>query len=407
MATQPPARLLARWEVDLATGAVTWLTDVSHLLDLPASGAGFDVAGLIALCHPEDRERVREAIRKSRRDRRDFVIELRAHGRSGRYAWLDLQGGYRFDADGVARQFFGSIVNIDERKATEARLVHDVTHDSLTGLANRAGLHEGLTRARVRAIRAGRAVAVAFVDLDDFKAINDRLGHAAGDEVLRTVARRLGEAAREGDIVARLGGDEFVIVFVDLPTFDGLVRRISQLLEAIASPIEVAGERERTTASIGVDYAHDDVTPERAIERADVAMYRAKSAGRNTFHFFDEREQARVAQLFSLETELRVAVERDQFTVHYQPIVRATDRRIVAFEALLRWSHPSLGSIAPDGFLAVAESSGLLGELGTLTRDLATRDVRRLGRDGNSPGVALNVTEREFYRDDFATESPA
>ena len=254
--------------------------------------------------------------------------------------------------------------DLTERDEVERLLGHQAAHDHLTGLPNRVLLHERLGQVLDRA-GAGRAVAVLFLDLDRFKAVNDSLGHAWGDVMLVETAARLQAAGRPRDLVARLGGDEFVVVCADLddPAEAGVVAR--RMLAAVSEPVSHDGRTVAVSTSIGIaTVTAPGRTPEEVLRNADTAMYRAKGDGRSRIDFFDEglHEQARLR--LELEVELRQALATGQLRLHYQPVRCARDLRTVAVEALLRWEHPVRGVLPPAAFLPAAEDAGLLGPLG-------------------------------------------
>jgi diguanylate cyclase (GGDEF)-like protein len=271
-------------------------------------------------------------------------------------------------------------IDITWRKTLERQLSHRATHDALTGLPNRLLLHDRLTQALVRARRSGRLVAVMFVDLDQFKAVNDTLGHAAGDQVLVAVSRRLVRACRASDSVTRFGGDEFVLVVEDVDTLDN-VRRIAQrVLDSMTTPIVVDGSELYFGASIGVAVTGGE-TPAAAaqvegmLRDADTAMYRAKEAGRNTYVVFDPGMRERVANRLALTTALRHAVDRDELRLLYQPQFGCRDDEVVGAEALVRWHNPERGMVPPVEFIEAAEESGVIVEIGAWVLDEACRQA--------------------------------
>ncbi|MFN8168500.1 MAG: EAL domain-containing protein [Candidatus Nanopelagicales bacterium] len=271
-------------------------------------------------------------------------------------------------------------IDITWRKTLERQLSHRATHDALTGLPNRLLLHDRLTQALVRARRSGRLVAVMFVDLDQFKAVNDTLGHAAGDQVLVAVSRRLVRACRASDSVTRFGGDEFVLVVEDVDSLDN-VRRIAQrVLDSMTTPIVVEGSELYFGASIGVavtggETAANTSQVEGLLRDADTAMYRAKESGRNTFVVFDPDMRARVANRLSLTTDLRHAISRDELRLLFQPQFDCEDDEIVGAEALVRWMHPERGMVPPVEFIEAAEESGIIVEIGAWVLDEACRQA--------------------------------
>ncbi|MGZ8868515.1 MAG: putative bifunctional diguanylate cyclase/phosphodiesterase, partial [Thermoanaerobaculia bacterium] len=244
------------------------------------------------------------------------------------------------------------------------RYVHEMErmayHDVLTDLPNRLLFLDRAAVAFAHARRDSSNVAIVFLDLDRFKLVNDSLGHAAGDEVLKTMARRLRESLREGDTVARIGGDEFTLVMPHLHRDEDVVKIASKLLEVLRRPVDVGGRQVVVTTSIGISiFPQDAGEPETLLRNADAAMYRAKEHGGDGFQMYTPALNAQAFERLELESRLRRAIARDEFVLHYQPRVDLAQKKVVAFEALLRWVDPELGMIMPRDFIATAESSGL------------------------------------------------
>lgn len=252
-----------------------------------------------------------------------------------------------------------------ERKRVESRLSHLANHDQLTGLGNRALLAERLKRALSRARRKESLVAVFFLDLDRFKQLNDSLGHDAGDSLLTQVARRLRASVRDTDTVARLGGDEFAVVLEDLERAEGAMLLAQRILNSFATPFRVAGSEVLSSTSIGISmYPHNGVEAEELLKCADAAMYRAKTEGRNNYQFFSEALHARALRQERLEAELREAVEREDFSLEFQPRLALDEHRVAVIEAQLRWDRADGAFVSPSEFVPVIEDVGLSRRLG-------------------------------------------
>ncbi len=300
--------------------------------------------------------------------------------------------------------------DIGERKRLEARLAHQATHDPLTGLPNRALFHDRLGQALARGRRNGGRCAVLCLDLDHFKDVNDTLGHDAGDRLLREIAARLSAALRDEDTVARLGGDEFAVLLAGDANVAGAIEVADRILRALAPPVVLDGRRFSLAASIGVvvggpGYART----EEVLRDADIAMYRVKGAGRGGYALFHPGMHIQLLARVALEEDLRRALERGEFALHYQPIVELATGRVAEVEALVRWECPGEGLILPGRFLAVLEGMGLARELGRWVLGMACRQARAWeSRHGAAaPTVAVNLSAAEFDQPGLADEVAA
>jgi diguanylate cyclase (GGDEF)-like protein len=277
-------------------------------------------------------------------------------------------------------------------------------HDVLTGLPNRVLLDDRLSQALLYAQRYDRWAAVAFVDLDNFKTINDSLGHNAGDELLKAVASRMAACVRAMDTVARLGGDEFVVLLVDLPKSADLISAtVQKLRAAIAEPVRLEGHDLRVTSSLGVaNYPDDGTDAETLLANADAAMYRAKEMGRDNFQFYTPELNAKMREKFLLQEELRNAVARREFVLHYQPQVDLRTGRVFAVEALIRWNRPTVGVVPPIDFIPMAEETGLIVPIGDWVLHEACRQ-NKVWQDAGLPPitVCVNVSARQFREKDL------
>lgn len=276
-------------------------------------------------------------------------------------------------------------------------------HDPLTGLPNRLLFMDRTAVAFAHAKRATGSVAVAFLDLDRFKLVNDSLGHDFGDEVLRGVARRLRDLLRETDTVARLGGDEFTLLLPDVNRVDDVTKVAAKLLDMLRAPL-AAGDREViVTASIGISlYPHDGTDPETLVKNADAAMYRAKQRGGDIFEIYTPALTEQAEKTLELEERLRRAIQREEFVLYYQPRVDIGTSRVVAFEALLRWDDPERGMIMPRDFIPTAEVSGLIVPIGQWVLQTACAQARRWHEEGcEDLVVSVNLSQRQFHRHDL------
>ena len=292
----------------------------------------------------------------------------------------------------------------EELEAANLALAHRAFHDALTGLPNRLMLRDRLTQAITRAKRHQSTLAVMFIDLDRFKAINDTLGHRIGDEVLRGVAARIGALVRQSDTVAREGGDEFLVLLEDVGSAEHAAKVAGKLLHALSEPYLVEGRSLHCSGSIGVAmYPDDGADAEELICHADAAMFDSKGGGRNQVHFFSPESWQRITQRFSMEAELRVALEQGQFEVHYQPQVELAGKRIVGAEALIRWRHPQRGLVSPLEFIPLAEEVGLIVPIGEWVMDAVCAQMADwIARFGWSPTVSVNISAKQLQMQDFS-----
>jgi diguanylate cyclase (GGDEF)-like protein/PAS domain S-box-containing protein len=304
-------------------------------------------------------------------------VEMRLADSQGRWRWAESMFTNLLDEPTVR----GVVINhrvVDERKVLEDELVHRAFHDSLTGLANRA-LLRGRVEGSIGVVgAAGRRKSVLFIDLDDFKTVNDGFGHGIGDQLLIEVSDRLRGCVGEPNLMARLGGDEFAVLVEDRSAAaDGASLVARRLMEALEKPFDVAGHQLRVSASIGIAQFDERADADTVLMQADLAMYHAKASGKGQFAFFSEEMQEVVMHRLDVESWLRAALETQQISVHYQPIISMADGRVDMVEALVRWRHPTMGVLSPADFLDVAEETGLIVPLGKLVLREACRHIRR------------------------------
>jgi len=293
--------------------------------------------------------------------------------------------------------------DLTELKRNEERFQYLATHDALTGLPNRLLFGQLLNHALQSARRYNRELAVFFIDLDRFKMINDTLGHDAGDQLLREIARRLDQVLREIDIVARLGGDEYVVLIEEVTEQSQIITVAQKILSAVIKPIVLKDHEYRITASIGISmYPRDGLDEQSLMKNADIAMYLAKEEGKNNFQFYNPNLKSRSFERLTLETNLREALERDEFSLHYQAKLNLKTNAITGVEALIRWQNPALGAISPMQFIPVAEETGLIIPIGRwVLKTACAQNV--VWQDQGLPKVcmAVNLSMRQLMDDNL------
>jgi diguanylate cyclase (GGDEF)-like protein len=329
-------------------------------------------------------------------------------GKGHPYGVLGAQSATRREFSPEDVNFMEAIANVlanaIERRRAEEKTQHEALHDPLTGLPNRTLFLDRLQHALAQARRHESAVAVLFLDLDQFKMVNDSLGHAAGDELLAAVAPRLEEALRPGDTVARFGGDEFAILAEDISTERGATRVAERIAEVLTKPFVLRQREHFVSASTGISIATGNETPEALIRDADAALYRAKERGRGGYEIFDEVMRSRVIEHMQTENDLRRALQRDELELHYQPIIDLHDSSVVALEALLRWRHPDRGLLGPAAFIPVAEESRLIVPIGRWVLEQACREAARWQQrdpDSRPIGIAVNLSPKQLGSPDL------
>ena len=318
---------------------------------------------------------------------------------TGQECWWRLTGKPAFDEGGQYLGYLGTGSDITERKIAERRITLLAHHDSLTGLLNRTKFTEQLSLNVARLERYGTPFAVMFLDLDQFKGVNDSKGHMAGDRLLAEAARRMQALLGEIDIVARLGGDEFAILLPDTGDRAAVETLAVRLVSAMREPFNIESDMFLIGASIGIAMAPGDgIRPDHLLRNADLALYRAKADGRSTHRFFETQMDSEQRERRLIEADLRGAIARSELVLHYQPLVSATDGLPTGFEALVRWNHPTRGLVPPSDFIAIAEQSDLIVDIGDWTINQACIEAAAWP---DHLTVAVNLSARHFRRSDI------
>jgi diguanylate cyclase (GGDEF)-like protein/PAS domain S-box-containing protein len=395
------------WDWDLAAGSLylspRWKSIVGH----DEQDLGADPEAWLSRIHPDDVRGVRERLDAHLRGRSDeFRAEHRLRHRDGTYRWVVACGRAVREPGKRPRRIAGSLVDVSEHKAAEEKLLHDVTHDALTGLHNRSRFLDRLQRVFERAKRHGSApFSVLFLDVDRFKLVNDSLGHLAGDRLLVGISRRLEESLRPADSVARLGGDEYAVILDGISEPREATVVADRIQKALRIPFDLGGQEVYSTVSIGIaPYGASYHSADELLRDADTAMYRAKALGRDRYAVFDRGMHEKAVAALQLENDLRRALDAKEFAVYYQPIVDLGGGRIVGFEALVRWNHPRRGLVLPGDFVQVAEETGLIIAIDRWVANEACRQLRawQVQFKRNPPlTMSINVSGSQFMQPDL------
>lgn len=351
---------------------------------------------------PDSDPEVVAQLRRGIKEQREVHVTICNYRQDGTPFWNDLYIAPVRDQEGRVTHFVGIQHDISQQKASEARLAYYANHDDLTRLPNRMLFEETLCKQFALAQTHEQRITVLFVDLDDFKPINDSLGHAVGDRVLFEVAQRLRDALRQEDIVARLGGDEFVLLLTNTPQEAQVEEVVERLLPALAKPYCIDGRELHLSASVGIAMSQPDTPqPQTLIQQADIAMYRAKQQGRNAYAWFHHNGNDIASERVTLRNDLQEAIERQAFDLYYQPIF-SRDGQIASVEALLRWPHPTQGYISPDRFIPLAEATGQIMPISEWVLNRACTDMQQLNDKGlGAKCVAVNLSPLQFHRASF------
>lgn len=364
------------------------------------------------MVHPDDLADVQDKLQKSLHGEGSYFSEHRIIRGDGRIIWVQDHGDViERDPQGNALRMLGSIFDFSDRKKMEEEIKKLAFFDVLTHLPNRRLLLDRLHSAMLASERSKHYAALMFIDLDNFKTLNDTLGHDKGDELLQQVADRLSVSVRRMDTVARLGGDEFVVMLTEIGTDQHLsIIHAQQVAEKLMATLNqdyhLAGRQYRCSPSIGITlFCGQTITVDELLKQADLAMYQAKSSGRNTLRFYDPVMQTEISHRAELEADLRIAIEAQQFELHYQKQLDA-DGRLKGYEALIRWHHPVRGLVSPMEFIPLAEENGMILEIGLWVMRQACQQLAswRNNPQFNDLTIAVNVSARQFHHEKFVNQ---
>lgn len=407
---------MGNWEWDIQTGWMRCSFETRRLLGLEhVSKEGRGIEDLMSRVHPDDEAMFRRAVSSAIQRGSALGLDCRIVPGQGPVRFVHVQAEILHDPEGNPVSFSGTIQDISERKRAEEQIRLLAYFDGLTGLPNRVSFHDRLRKVLSTAERKGQLAAVMFLDLDNFKRINDSLGHSAGDLLLQGVAERLGALVRFSDtlsrdrdpggegVLSRLGGDEFTILLPGLTRPEDAAKVARRILESLRPPFPLGGSEVSATASIGIGiFPQDGANPEELLRNADAALYHAKDLGRNNFQFYAPSLNEMAALRLEMESALRVAVGREEFVVHFQPQLNAYRGQLIGIEALIRWQHPERGLLAPDLFIPLAEETGLIKSMDEWVLGAACREAARWRQAGlPSVRIAVNLSGHQFRRSDL------
>ena len=398
------------WDWNLKTNTLYYSSRWKSIFGYSENEIGASPDEWFTRVHPEDVEQLRTKVSYHLEGHTtDFQGEYRMRHKDGTYLWVLSRGLAVRGTDGAAYRMAGSISDITSRKRAEEQIIHDALHDALTGLPNRSLFMDRLGRVFERTKRLDEKLfTVLYLDFDRFKLVNDSLGHAVGDQLLIASARRLELCLRSIDTVARFGGDEFVILLEDIACLEEAMLVTERIQSELALPYNLNGHQVFNSVSIGIVMSTPDYdNPEEILRDADTAMYSAKALGRGHHAVFDRTMRDQAMTRLDLETDLRMALERQEFFVDYQPIVSLETRGIIGFEALVRWLHPSRGVVAPAEFIPAAEETGLIIPIDQWVLRESCRQMRKWQEElpMDPPlTISVNLSAKHFGQPDLAKQ---
>jgi diguanylate cyclase (GGDEF)-like protein/PAS domain S-box-containing protein len=388
-------------------GNITFLNLVAENMTGWSRGeaAGRPMAEVLRIVDASSRETIQDPMQMAVRQNRTVHLPLNCVliRRDGHEIPIEDSAAAIHDHDGQATGAVIVFRDVSVARAMALEMAHSAQHDSLTGLPNRILVNDRVGQAIIAALRHSKKVAILFVDLDGFKHINDSLGHPTGDKLLQSIAERLVLCVRRSDTVSRQGGDEFVVLLSEVEEAEDAAISAMKILRAVAEPHSIEQHDLHVTASIGLSvYPDDGLNAETLIKNADTAMYQAKDNGRQSYQFFKSAMNVRAVERQSIEESLRRAMERNEFTLQYQPKINLETGQVSGAEALIRWTHPTRGSISPAQFIPVAEDCGLILQIGKWVLREACKQARAWVDAGVPVGtMAVNISSMEFRDDNF------
>ena len=407
--TQELAKL-GNWELDLINNTFHCSTQALRLLGVKESEGEVTYKDFFKPVVALERDKIIEHIESAIRSNRPFSINYRIILPDGTQRYILNSGEIFYNEDGFAEEVSGAVQDVTQLKNAEEEIRLLAFYDGLTGLANRILFMDRLDREIAVSKRHGRIFALLFLDLDQFKRINDTYGHHVGDLLLKSVSETLQKSIRNTDtaarvvsndsetLIARLGGDEFILLLSDINAPENASVVARRILQEMPKTHELEGHSVSVTTSIGIStFPTDGEDSELLLKHADSAMYHAKGTGRNTYQFYKESLNAAILERFSIEQDLKHAMEREEFVLHYQPLIELSTRKIIGAEALIRWMHPQKGMIPPDKFIPLAEESGLIVDINKWVIQTACKQNKHWRKSGFTPiRIAVNLSGYQF-----------
>lgn len=392
---------IGSWEWSAETNTVNWSEELYHIFGRNTNLSPPDNDEISRNYSPESWEKLKLATGKALKDGTPYALDVELVRPDGTKRWIIARGEAMHNSLGLIVGLHGTIQDITERKRYEEQLEYHANHDSLTGLPNRKLLADRITKALSYADRYRCGAAVLFIDLDEFKVVNDSLGHDAGDLLLKLVSERIQHCVRAIDTVARIGGDEFVVVLADIAEDEDSAEVAQRIQNDVCQPINIDGHKLFVSCSIGISiYPKDGEDAQTLLKNADVAIYRAKEVGRNNYQYYTAALNEKAVTRRIMEKYLRQALDRGEFLLHYQPKVDLASGRIIGMEALLRWQSPELGLVPPAGFIPIAEETGLVVPIGEWVMRTACAQSKAWQEAGIPPRLlAVNLSPRQFRQE--------
>jgi diguanylate cyclase (GGDEF)-like protein/PAS domain S-box-containing protein len=399
----------AWFDLNIQTGEPITSPEYAKLLGYDPAKFHSDLQSWQNSLHPDDHDAVIAAYQKSLDQGSEFSVEYRRRTKAGGWLWFNTTAEItEWSSSQRPLRMIGIHTDITQRKQAEEKLERNAHYDLLTNLPNRVLLADRLSHAMVQCQRRNRSLAVTYLDLDGFKAVNDIHGHGVGDELLIAVSQRMREALREGDTLARIGGDEFVAIIVDLEKTKDSKPVIERMLKAVSESVILGDAALQVSASIGVTvYPKDDVDADQLMRHADQAMYIAKQAGKNQYHLFDTALDNAINIQQKSIADIRLALGKDEFVLHYQPKVNMRTGAVIGVEALIRWQHPDRGLVSPLEFLPTIEGCAISLELGEWVLQTALTQISQWRSFGVNLPVSVNISAYQLQQRNFSTRLSA